>query len=294
MNSFTIKDLENLSGIKAHTIRIWEQRYKFLKPCRTCTNIRYYSNEELQKILGVALLNKYGYKISHIDKMCDKEMKEKMLSLSPMEARQQKIVNDLILSMVNLDSQNVERIIDNYITTEGIERTITQIIFPLLDRTGIIWLTNRIDPLQEKLLSNVVRQKLMVALEAMPAAAKTTKTIVLFTPEGTHRDLGILYMNYILRKRGTNTIYLGANVPLDDIVRIATVKNPDYIYCHLASFCRNFNLDAFITSASEKIKSNPFIVSGKLITTYEGKLSKNISLIETFPAVIESLTNSAK
>jgi len=294
MNSFTIKDLENLSGIKAHTIRIWEQRYKFLKPCRTCTNIRYYSNDELQKILSIALLNKYGYKISHIDKMCETEIKEKMLSLSPLEAKQQKIVNDLIVSMVNLDSQNVEKIIDAYIATEGIERTITQIIFPLLDRTGIIWLTNHIDPLQEKLLSNVVRQKLMVALEEMPATSKATKTIVLFTPEGTHRDLGILYMNYILRKRGVNTIYLGANVPLDHVTRIAAAKKTDYIYCHLASFCRNFNLDVFIAAATKNIKTVPFVVSGRLINTYEGKLAKNFSLIETFPAVIESLTSPVK
>jgi DNA-binding transcriptional MerR regulator len=289
MNSLTIKDLENLSGIKAHTIRIWEQRYKFLKPCRTCTNIRYYSNEELQKILSIALLNKYGYKISHIDKMCETEIKEKMLSLSPLEAKQQKIVNDLIVSMVNLDPQNVEKVIDAYIATEGIERTITQIIFPLLDRTGIIWLTNHIDPLQEKLLSNVVRQKLMVALEEMPPTGKATKTIVLFTPDGTHRDLGILYMNYILRKRGVNTIYLGANVPLDHITRIAAAKKPDYIYCHLASFCRNFNLEGFIASATQNIKTTPVVISGKLITTFEGKLAKNIRLIETFHAVIESL-----
>jgi MerR family transcriptional regulator, light-induced transcriptional regulator len=290
MNSFTIKDLENLSGIKAHTIRIWEQRYKFLKPCRTCTNIRYYSNEELQKILSIALLNKYGYKISHIDKMCEKEIKDKMLSLSPLEAKQQKIVNDLIVSMVNLDSQNVEKVIDAYIATEGIECTITQIIFPLLDRTGIIWLTNHIDPLQEKLLSNVVRQKLMVALEEMPTTTKATKTIVLFTPDGTHRDLGILYMNYILRKRGVNTIYLGANVPLDHVTRIAAAKKPDHIYCHLASFCRNFNLEVFIAAATKSIKTTPFVVSGRLITTYEEKLPKNFSLIETFSAVIESLT----
>ena len=90
MNSFTIKDLENLSGIKAHTIRIWEQRYNLLKPCRTCTNIRYYSNEELRKVLSIALLNRYGYKISHIDKMCEQEMREKMLALSPLEAKQEK------------------------------------------------------------------------------------------------------------------------------------------------------------------------------------------------------------
>src|ERR1700741_1896500 len=103
MNSFTIKDLENLSGIKAHTIRIWEQRYKFLKPCRTCTNIRYYSQDELRRLLSIALLNKYGYKISHIDKMCDNEMQEKISELCELEAKQERVVNELILQMAALD-----------------------------------------------------------------------------------------------------------------------------------------------------------------------------------------------
>src|SRR4029078_5656384 len=134
MIKFTIKDLENLSGIKAHTIRIWEQRYQFLKPSRTVTNIRYYSNEELKKILNIALLNKYGFKISHIDKMCEEEGREKILSLTHLEAMQDRIVNELIQCMVDLDMDKLEDILDNYIKSKGIERTITQIIFPFLDR----------------------------------------------------------------------------------------------------------------------------------------------------------------
>ena len=138
MNSFTIKDLENLSGIKAHTIRIWEQRYSFIKPERTDTNIRYYSNDELKKILNVALLNKYGYKISHIDKMNDGEIKEKILALNQMEALQERIVNELIQSMVDIDMERLEMILDKYIAVRGIEKTITQIIFPFLEKINIL------------------------------------------------------------------------------------------------------------------------------------------------------------
>src|SRR6188508_2761868 len=111
MNIFTIKDLENLSGIKAHTIRIWEQRYQFLKPSRTGTNIRYYSNDELKKILNIALLNKYGFKISHIDKMNDSEVRDKILSLTQIQAQQERIANELIQCMVDLDIDNMEGII---------------------------------------------------------------------------------------------------------------------------------------------------------------------------------------
>src|SRR6476660_7968351 len=159
MNAFTIKDLENLSGIKAHTIRIWEQRYNFLKPQRTFTNIRYYSNDELKTILNIALLNKYGYKISHIDKMSPEEIREKILSLNQQEAQQERIVNDLIRNMVDLDMEAFEQTLDNYILARGIERSILQIIFPFMERIGVLWMTNHINPAQEHLVSNIVRQK---------------------------------------------------------------------------------------------------------------------------------------
>jgi len=172
MNSFTIKDLENLSGIKAHTIRIWEQRYSFLKPSRTGTNIRYYCNEELKKLLNIALLNKYGYKISHIDKMSENEIKEKILALNQSEAQQERIVNELIRHMVDLDMEKFEAVLDNYILVKGIEKAITQIVFPYLEKIGILWLTNHINPAQEHLVSNIVRQKLIVGIEDVRSSLK--------------------------------------------------------------------------------------------------------------------------
>ncbi|MEO6541085.1 MAG: MerR family transcriptional regulator, partial [Ferruginibacter sp.] len=167
MHSFTIKDLENLSGIKAHTIRIWEQRYTFLKPSRTGTNIRFYSNEELKKLLNVALLNKFGFKISHIDKMSEEEIKVKILSLNQLEAQQDRIVNTLIQNMVDLDMESFEQVLDDFIMARGIEKTISQIIFPFLEKIGILWLTNHINPAQEHLVSNIIRQKLIVGIQTV-------------------------------------------------------------------------------------------------------------------------------
>ena len=167
MHSFTIKDLENLSGIKAHTIRIWEQRYSFLKPSRTDTNIRFYSNDELKTILNVALLNKYGFKISHIDKMNEGEIKDKILSLNQIEAQQERIINSLIQYMIDLDMENFEKLLNGFITSRGIEKTITQIIFPYLEKIGILWLTNHINPAQEHLVSNIIRQKLIVGYQVL-------------------------------------------------------------------------------------------------------------------------------
>ena len=119
MNLFTIKDLENLSGIKAHTIRIWEQRYNFIKPNRTKTNIRYYSSEELKTILNVSLLNKYGFKVSHINKMTDVELQDKIMSLSHVEAQQERLINELIQSMIEMKTDRFETVLNSFIATKG-------------------------------------------------------------------------------------------------------------------------------------------------------------------------------
>jgi DNA-binding transcriptional MerR regulator len=291
MNSFTIKDLENLSGIKAHTLRIWEQRYSFLKPERTGTNIRYYSNDELKKILNVALLNKYGYKISHIDKMNEGEIKEKILSLNQMEAQQERIVNELIQCMVDIDIDKLETILDKYISARGIEKTIIQIIFPFMEKIGILWLTNHINPAQEHLITNIIRQKLIVGIDGIVPALKVNKSVLLFLPEGEYHELGLLFMNYLLKSRGVNTIYLGCNVPIRDIDYIVKLKKPDYLYSHLTTVGHNFNFDKFITNITQRFSAIPTIISGQLTQTYQKKIHPPLNFIKSFPEVMRFVSD---
>lgn len=287
MNSFTIKDLENLSGIKAHTIRIWEQRYSFIKPSRTDTNIRYYSSEELKKILNVALLNKYGFKISHIDKMADGEIREKILSLNQAEAMQERIINDLIQCMVDIDTEKLEQILDKHIATKGIERTITQIIFPFLEKIGILWLTNHINPAQEHLVSNIIRQKLIVGIDSIATSLKVNKTVLLFLPEGEYHEMGLLFMNYLLKSRGVNTIYLGSSIPLKDVEYVVKFKKPDYLYSHLTTVGQNFNFDKFITNVTQRFSDLPLIISGQLTNTYQKKIQPPLRFIRSYADVME-------
>ncbi len=287
MHSFTIKDLENLSGIKAHTIRIWEQRYSFLKPNRTGTNIRYYSNDELKKLLNVALLNKYGFKISHIDKMNEKEMKEKILSLSQLQAQQERVVNELIQNMVDLDCEKFESILDNYIMIRGIEKTIPQIIFPYLEKIGILWLTNHINPAQEHLVTNIIRQKLIVGIENISSSVSIHKTVLLFLPEGEYHELGLLFMYYLLKSRGVATIYLGCSIPLDDVEYIVKVKQPDYLYTHLTSVGHKFNFDKFIAMISKKFSGLPVIISGQLTHHYEKRIQHPVRFKKSFAEIME-------
>jgi MerR family transcriptional regulator, light-induced transcriptional regulator len=294
MNSFTIKDLENLSGIKAHTIRIWEQRYSFIKPERTGTNIRYYSNDELKKILNVALLNKYGFKISHIDKMNEGEIKEKILSLNQMEAQQERIVNELIQCMVDIDIERLEIVLDKYIVARGIERTITQIIFPFLEKIGILWLTNHINPAQEHLVTNIIRQKLIVGIDGIVTSLKVNKTVLLFLPEGEYHELGLLFMYYLLKSRGVTTIYLGSSVPLKDVEYVVKLKKPDYLYSHLTTVGQNFNFDKFITNVTQKFSGIPIIISGQLTCTYQKKIQPPLNFKRSFAEVMEFVSGFSK
>ncbi len=290
MHSYTIKDLENLSGIKAHTIRIWEQRYTFLKPNRTGTNIRFYSNEELKKVLNVALLNKYGFKISHIDRMNEAEMKERILSLNQLEAQQERIVNSLIQSMVDFDMEGFENTLNNFIAVRGIEKTILQIIFPFLEKVGILWMTNHIIPAQAHLISNIIRQKLIAGIDNISNRVRLPKTILLFLPEGEHHELGLLFMNYMLKNRGVYTIYLGCNVPAADVEYVLKLKKPDYLYTHLTTVGPKFNFERFMADAQKRYIGTPVVVSGQLTNTYEKKIQAPVTFKRSFAEVMEFIS----
>ena len=287
MNAFTIKDLENLSGIKAHTIRIWEQRYSFLKPQRTTTNIRYYSSDELKMLLNISLLNKYGYKISHIDKMEEPEIKEKILTLTHAQAQQERIVNEMIQSMVDLDMEKFEQVLSSYIHLRGIEKTIHQIVFPFLERIGILWLTYHINPAQEHLVINIIRQKLIVAIDGTQQHLQSSKTALLFLPEGEFHEIGLLYIYYLLKSRGIKVYYLGANVPIKDMVYIVKLKRPDFLYCHLTSVANNFIFDRFLNNLQTHIPEFPVLVSGQLTQQYKKSTPANVHLKKSLPEVLE-------
>ena len=291
MNSFTIKDLENLSGIKAHTIRIWEQRYNFLKPQRTTTNIRYYSNEELKTVLNVALLNKYGFKISRLDKMKPQEIKERIRSLDDSRAIQEKIINNLVQEMIDLNMEAFEKIIADHIVAKGIELTVVHILFPFLEKIGILWQTGHINPAQEHLVTNIVRQKLIVAIETTVSHVKLDKTFLLFLPEGEHHELGLLFMYYLLKSRGATAIYLGANVPLKDAEFVVKLKRPDIVFMHLTATAANFNFERFLQQLQQRFNGTNTVISGYLTRAYAKKLPSSIHFKQSLAAVMEYISS---
>lgn len=287
MNAFTIKDLENLSGVKAHTIRIWEQRYHFLKPQRTTTNIRYYSNDELKTVLNIALLNKYGYKISHIDRMQPEEIREKILSLNDARAVQERIINELVQEMVDMNIERFEKILTGYVRQKGIDKTVTQIIFPFLEKTGVLWITGHVNPAQEHLVTNVIRQKIIVAIESATPTLRLEKSFLLFLPEGEYHELGLLYMYYLLKCRGARTIYLGANVPLADVEYAVRNLQPDILFTHLTATAPGFSLEKFLLQVEKRFPDTPTILSGYLTQNYAKHIPPKVSFKKSLQEVMD-------
>jgi len=291
MSSYTIKDLEQISGIKAHTIRIWEQRYGFLQPQRTETNIRTYSADELKVILNVSLLNKYGYKISHIDKMTSAEIEDKIFGLNHLEAEKERVVNALIKDMVSLDMLAFEKQLDNYIAQRGIEKTITDIIFFFLERVGVLWITNHINPAQEHLASNLIRQKIILGIEKLPKMHANAKLFVLFMPEGEYHEIGLLFVHFLLKSKGYNVDYLGTNVPIVDLKYLTEYKKVDYLFAHITAPIKGFKMNKFIEQLSQINKDIPMILTGQMMQEYKGPLTANIRVLQSLSETMGFLSS---
>jgi DNA-binding transcriptional MerR regulator len=291
MNQFTIKDLEHLSGIKAHTIRIWEQRYSFLKPERTETNIRYYNNDHLKLILNIALLNKYGYKISHIDKMSVDDMRQKILTLNTTEAQEENRINLLIQCMVDVDMHGFEQLLNQYIREYNVDKAIMQIVFPFLERIGLLWVTNHIHPAQEHLVSNVIRQKIILGIDKLPLADASKPIILMFLPEGELHEIGLLFMQYVLKMHGHNVLYVGANIPLKDVAAICNSVKVSCLYSHLTSASEKFPIERFLTQLPLKVPKTPLIVSGSLLERYSKTPPAGIQFVRSIPEALNSVNS---
>ena len=229
--TYSIKDLEKLSGIKAHTLRIWEKRFALFEPDRTDTNIRYYSNEDLKRILNISQLNKNGYKISVIAAMTDTEIKEKVSAINLVRTGSEDLIDNLILGMIDLNEAYFEKIFSACILKMGFENMIQQIIIPFYYRIGVMWQTDGINPAQEHFVSNIIRQKLIVAIDGLEPPDDTTKrpAAVLFLPENELHEMSLLFYNYVLRSRNYKTIYLGQSVPLSSLARVIEIAKPNLL-----------------------------------------------------------------
>jgi DNA-binding transcriptional MerR regulator len=215
---FTIKDLENISGIKAHTIRIWEKRYNLLVPKRTNTNIRFYSNENLQKLLNIVLLNNNNFKISKIAKMSDEELILQSRELAFKNNTNDEAINSFKLSMFQFDKILFNNAYNKLLEKKTFREIFREVFIPFLNHIGLLWQTDTLLPAHEHFISNIISQKIQINTEKLQYnISNSSKTYVLFLPENEIHELGLLYLNYELVLRGNHTIYLGRSLPLNNL-----------------------------------------------------------------------------
>ena len=215
---FTIKDLENISGIKAHTIRIWEKRYNLLEPKRTDTNIRYYSHQNLQKLLNVVLLTKNNFKISKIAKMSEEEILLQSREIAFASGVNDDAINAFKLSMLQFDKVLFNSTYNKLLKTKSFREIFKEVFIPFLNHIGLLWQTDTLIPAHEHFISNLISQKIHLSTENLENGSKQNKKkYILYLPENEIHELGLLYLNYELVLRGSQTIYLGQNLPLDNL-----------------------------------------------------------------------------
>lgn len=267
MNRFSIKDIENLTGIKAHTLRIWEQRYGILQPKRTPTNIRYYDAFDLKHVLRIALLNQYGYKISKIHQMTNEEMNSLIQKINDESFQLQAQVNKLIEKTLDVDTDGFEHLLDRHIKKNGVESCVEELIFSFLEKIGIMWMTDRLIPAQEHIVSNIIYRKLALAIEKLPKPQPDGPLILLFLPEGEIHDIGLLYVYYILQKNNKKVIYLGANSPMKDVQYIYELKKPKYLYTHLTSTAESFDVKKYLQALVLTMPNVKVFVSGYMLNS---------------------------
>lgn len=286
MASYHIRDFEALSGIKAHTIRIWEQRYGLLKPTRTDTNIRQYSDDELLMLLNISLLNRNGFKISQLAKMQRSEMEEQVRIITSSNFEHVNQVDALTMAMVELDEAAFDRIININIAQAGFESTMEMVVFPFLQKIGIMWQTGSVNPAQEHFISNLVRQKLIAAIDRLQLEKeKLISKSLLFLPEGELHELGLLFLNYLLRKNNHHVLYLGQNVPFRDIEKVVTLFRPNQLFSVFTSCPVPMQLSAYVSKLSKLLPKGRIYLSGNLLLRQKIKLPANVELIREWAAI---------
>lgn len=294
-SNFSIKDLENLSGIKAHTIRIWEKRYNLLEPERTDTNIRYYSLSNLQKLLNISYLNGNGYKISKIATLSDDEIPKLVKEIAANENSKNYVINALKLAMLNYDQALFYSTYENLIKEKSFQEIFHDVFIPLLSDIGILWQTDTITPAHEHFISTLIRQKILVNTEVLQSktTANKNRTFVLFLPDNEIHELGLMYINYELIKNGYTSIFLGASVPMSSLHDILSYH---YEVTFISYFTVKPEIDAiipYLEDFDDKIlKGNyhQFWILGPMLQYVDlNTLPKSIKTFKTINSIVKEI-----
>ncbi len=294
MDQFSIKDLERLSGINAHTIRIWERRYGLMEPMRTSTNRRVYSGEDLRRIISIGILNRSGLKVSKIARLTSDQldrMVEEQLGSSTMATDE---TERLLVAMLEVDTLSAKRILKESLKTRGIEVTIEELIFPFIRRVGDLWQTGTINPGHEHFISNIFRNQIITELESsLPYPEEGSPSAILFLPELEMHELPLLLYEYVFRKSGYETIYLGQMTPVEAAIALAEKRKPAFVVTG-ASTTLPPKPTKLIRSLSNALPWCTIIIAGNLTSLKSVSALKNVKAVSSVDKLRKLLAKNTK
>ncbi|NNE27113.1 MAG: MerR family transcriptional regulator [Saprospiraceae bacterium] len=254
--------MENLSGVKAHTIRIWEKRYNIVEPKRTKTNIRYYTDEDLRHLLNVCFLYRKGYKISKIAMMEEKEIKEKISEYSNLDLTFEDELDALLLFILELDSYNFNKVLGKHIHQQGLVHTMETVIYPLLEKLNMAWLTGSFQEVHESFVTQIIKSKIHHAIENLDERADSKPSFIIYLPKGEKQELSLLYLHFLLKRNGCKVINLGLEVGFSDLKLAIEAAKPDFIFSIINEDPDMMSFEAYLHDLCEQLGDSVFAVTG--------------------------------
>lgn len=291
---FSIKDLENLSGIKAHTIRIWEKRYNILEPLRSNTNIRNYDLLNLQKLLNIVLLHDYGYKISRIAENSTEKIELLVREIISEKSSKSHAINAFKMAMINFDQALFFNTYNNLLSEKSFREVFYEVVIPLMNEIGLLWQSGTITPAQEHFISFLIKQKLLINTEKIQILepTKTDKIFVLYLPENEIHELGLMYLNYEILLNGYKSIYLGESVPLDSLKDMKKYFDSIVYISYITVEPTKDNINDYVNEISTEIidANSQFWFIGRMTEFIEFKnLTKSISIFNSISDLVSEL-----
>lgn len=279
MTNYSIKELERISGVKAHTIRIWEQRYDLLKPHRTDTNIRYYSDNDLKKLLNIAHLYENGWKISKISVLSNEEIQQRIKEEYEKKLNAGLSLKILVQYMLDMDEEGIRSVLNRHFEKDGFRETVESLIYSFLQNIGIMWQIGQINPLREHFVSNIIKSILIEEKCKLPKT-EGFKTALLFLSEDEHHEIGLLYYDIICRLDGIKTIYLGQNLPLVYLKNYLKVSQPDYLITSIINPNSTEKFQELVDTCNNLAPNTKLYIGGHYAISIKEELSGSFSVIE--------------
>ncbi len=290
MATYSIRDLEKLSGIKAHTIRIWEQRYNIIEPKRTATNIRYYTDEDLQYLLNIAFLNRNGMRISKIAKLGAVETAKKVASLAKESEDQSDHLQTLTMSMIELNEHKFDELLQQMIEKDGFEHTVISLIVPFLEKLSLLWLTGSISIVHEQFIHQLIRQKIAGQVDLLPPIQEDAELpcAILYEPEGEHQEVLLLLYQYFLRLKGCRTLFLGSNIPVNELEVAIKLFEPSCMFTTISDHNPKLKPQSYFDELHQHYPDLEIFAAAQSIV-HPISPPENLTLFEDFGEFVEFL-----